>query len=197
MYVTNTETDAGTLNDNISIDQLVISVTQTDPNPPTCILANNSELTVVNSFVDIDYLNPAYIAGKDNKMRLTADSHAYLYNMTVSQDDDSIGGDDRNEFGNDPVNPFETFDTSEAYYYRWMDIPIVDSNNNPVAGANVSATGNYSDPAAREIDSFISVPPRSFTPAASACRTPSGPILTHENGALPAMQPFWPLTSTV
>ena len=38
----------------------------------------------------------------------------------------------------------------------------------------------HSEPAAREIDSFISVPPRSFTPAASASPTPSGPSLTHE-----------------
>ena len=36
----------------------------------------------------------------------------------------------------------------------------------------------HSEPAAREIDSFISVPPRSLTPAASACRTPSGPSFT-------------------
>ena len=37
-----------------------------------------------------------------------------------------------------------------------------------------------SAPAEREIDSFISVPPRSFTPAASACRVPSGPSFTHD-----------------
>src|SRR6266542_2443050 len=35
-------------------------------------------------------------------------------------------------------------------------------------------------PAEREIDSFISVPPRSLTPARSAAATPSGPSLTHE-----------------
>jgi subtilase family serine protease/ribosomal protein L40E len=148
-YVRNTELDVGTFFDNISIDQLVLSVTQTDPNPPTCILADNSELTIVNSYVGIDYLNPSYIAGKDNKLRLTTGSHAYLYNMTVSQDDDAIGGYDPYEFENYPVNPFETFDTSQVYYYRWMDVPIVDINNNPVVGANVAATGNYFDPAAQ------------------------------------------------
>ena len=35
-------------------------------------------------------------------------------------------------------------------------------------------------PAEREIDSFMSVPPRSLTPAASACRVPSGPSFTHD-----------------
>src|SRR5262245_2541465 len=37
-----------------------------------------------------------------------------------------------------------------------------------------------SAPAEREIDSFINVPPRSLTPAASACRVPSGPSFTHD-----------------
>ena len=35
-------------------------------------------------------------------------------------------------------------------------------------------------PAAREIDSFISVPPRSFAPARSAACAPSIPSFTHE-----------------
>ena len=35
-------------------------------------------------------------------------------------------------------------------------------------------------PAAREIDSFISVPPRSLTPARSAAAAPSSPSFTHE-----------------
>ena len=35
-------------------------------------------------------------------------------------------------------------------------------------------------PAAREIDSFMSVPPRSFTPAPSSTPAPSGPSFTHD-----------------
>ena len=47
--------------------------------------------------------------------------------------------------------------------------------------ASIASGGSscpHSEPAAREIDSFISVPPRSLTPAASAWRTPSGPSFT-------------------
>jgi len=47
--------------------------------------------------------------------------------------------------------------------------------------ASIASGGSswpHSEPAAREIDSFISVPPRSLTPAASACLTPSGPSFT-------------------
>ena len=40
--------------------------------------------------------------------------------------------------------------------------------------------GDLLGPAAREIDSFISVPPRSFAPAARQAAAPSGPIFTHE-----------------
>ena len=35
-------------------------------------------------------------------------------------------------------------------------------------------------PAARLIDSFMSVPPRSLTPASSSARAPSGPSFTQE-----------------
>ena len=38
----------------------------------------------------------------------------------------------------------------------------------------------HAAPADREIDSFISVPPRSFAPARSASATPAGPAFTHE-----------------
>jgi FO synthase len=46
--------------------------------------------------------------------------------------------------------------------------------------SNVTLMFGHVEPAAREIDSFISVPPRSFTPAASASRTPCGPSFTQE-----------------
>ena len=39
-------------------------------------------------------------------------------------------------------------------------------------------------PAAREMLSFINVPPTSFTPAARAARTPSSPIFTQETWML-------------
>ena len=51
------------------------------------------------------------------------------------------------------------------------------------------ASGRASAPAAREMFSSISVPPRSLTPACSTWRTPATPIFTHEAWML-SMRPW-------
>jgi subtilase family serine protease/ribosomal protein L40E len=72
-----------------------------------------------------------------------------MYNMTVAEDDDGNNVVDWLEYDNDPVNPFEVFNGSEIYYYRWMEVPVVDTNGIPVRGANITASGDYLNAAAK------------------------------------------------
>ncbi|MFH0815722.1 MAG: CARDB domain-containing protein [Methanobacteriota archaeon] len=136
----------------ISFDKLILNITQIDPAPSGYISVDNSELSIMNSFIDVDYLNPDYIVGKDNKLRLNGTSNVYMYNVTVSQNDDGLGVDDRLELPIDPItnlplppqSPFNLFDaTSQVFYYRWISTPVLDMNGNPVNDATVTAKGDY------------------------------------------------------
>ena len=49
-----------------------------------------------------------------------------------------------------------------------------------VRDGRIARIGRVSEPAAREIDSFMRVPPRSLAPACKQARAPSTPSLTHE-----------------
>ena len=61
---------------------------------------------------------------------------------------------------------------------RWRGIRPAERISASIRSGGISCP--HPAPAAREIDSFISVPPRSFTPARSASTTPCGPAFTQE-----------------
>jgi subtilase family serine protease len=139
----NCDDDVG-VNDALLFDMIVISVTQLDPNPPTAFVVDNTELTIINTYIGADYLNPSY-SGRDNKIVLSNGAHLYAYNMTVQYNE--ISGEDWLEVG--ALNVFQCSGTSVAYVYRLVDAPVWDVNNNPVENCYINATGDYLDNAAR------------------------------------------------
>ncbi len=92
---------------------------------------DNTEMSIINTDINLDYTTDN---STNHQMNLTAGSFVYAYNMTVGDLTESIFIFD------DAV--------SEVYYYKWADFSVVDSNNNPIDGAEVSYDFHHTDAAA-------------------------------------------------
>ncbi|MEW5937702.1 MAG: CARDB domain-containing protein, partial [Candidatus Thermoplasmatota archaeon] len=133
--------------DNVDFDMIRIVVTQVPPYIWTDLNLYNSEMSVINSYVSVDFLSAATKVGRKNSFNLNASSHLYMYNMTIDLDDDANKVNDFEDYAMHPEAPFVFADAlSEAYLYRWMEVPVIDALDNPVKNATVNATYDHPVP---------------------------------------------------
>jgi len=104
---------------------------------PTMISLNNSEVTVINSYVSIDWLDFSDTDGFPikNAFDLLNGSNLYLYGVTM----DETGWDQVDQMNPDSWMPYRVETGSETYNCKWLDVSVVDRYNAAVVGADVNA----------------------------------------------------------
>ena len=108
------------------------------PDRDTRFVLDNTEMSIINSYISLDWLEyNTSMPWKKNIMVMSLDSHVYAYNMTL---DHTYGTDD-----NPSDSPYIFIDTSELYYYKWAEIPVVDYYDNPIEDAFVNFTFEHTD----------------------------------------------------
>ncbi len=135
---------------NANIEEVILNVTMDYIGlyPETQLYLNNSEVSVINSYISIDMFNKIENYNR-NKVILDGDSHLYAYNMTVELDDNLDGyldyylDDVDHKYVDSMFIFYDT--TSTAFIYKWAEIPVVDYYGNPINGTFVNATFKHTD----------------------------------------------------
>jgi hypothetical protein len=128
----------------IDLIQLNVTLEPQFDTYPTMITLNNSEMSVINSYVNVDWLNFSSDFQQHNAFDLINGANLYLYNVSMETDDNGNGVDDFLEVPgtSDPelFMPYRTEPSSEVYHYKWLKVPVVDGGGGPINGASVNAT---------------------------------------------------------
>ncbi|MCK4266007.1 MAG: hypothetical protein KAX31_01930, partial [Thermoplasmata archaeon] len=129
---------------NIDLIQLNVTLEYQYPTYPTMITVDNSEMTVINSFVSVDWLNFGDVEEFPfhNAFDLSNGANLYLYNVSMETDDNSNGIEDFLEVppGDPaPYMPYRTETLCQVYNYKWLEVPVMDRYYAPVEGANITS----------------------------------------------------------
>lgn len=141
----------------INIDTILLNVvyqpvvTHT-PSPTNIITLDNTEMTVINSYIAVDWSSIPDDYSNKNAFEIIGASNLYMYNMTIEDDEGGVGGEnDALEIpeGADPVDymPFRVDDSSNAYYFKWLETSVIDRYAMPIPGATLNATFRFTEAA--------------------------------------------------
>jgi ribosomal protein L40E len=106
------------------------AVEMTIPTYRNLTLAGSTQMTVVNSYIGVDFSNDLL---KHNQLAVLGNANAYLYGAYVDMSQVASPSYSR-------LPAYTTLNMSNIYIYRWMDFKAVDSQSLPVQGAWVNAT---------------------------------------------------------
>lgn len=139
--------------DSVYFDAILINVSYQQIHIPAAtniITLDNTDATIINSYVGVDWQSvpDAYIS--KNAFELTNGANLFMYNTTIDDDDGGTGGvDDSLEIpeGADPADyvPFRIEAGSQAYYFKWLETSVVDRYSMPVQGARLNSTFHFTE----------------------------------------------------
>ncbi len=137
---------------NFDLICVYVSAYETHPSPPTSnvITLDNTDMSVINSYVGVDWTPTTDNYGSKNAFELINGANLFMYNTTISEDEwGSAGMADFKEIplGADPVDfvPFRVDATSNAYYFKWLETSVTDRYGMPVQGARINATFHFTE----------------------------------------------------
>ncbi|MBU4033114.1 MAG: hypothetical protein KKD98_10015, partial [Candidatus Thermoplasmatota archaeon] len=114
--------------------------------PTSSIVLDNADMSIINSYVGIDWTSAIDNYHAKNAFDLINGANLHLYNMSISEDEGGITGiRDFLEIpvGADPLldyMPIRVGSDCEAYYYKWLDIEVVDKYGLAVPDAIINST---------------------------------------------------------
>jgi hypothetical protein len=136
--------------DPINIDIIALNLTVRASHWEPFITLNNTDMTVINSYVGVDWTSVPdnYVA--KNAFDLLNGANLYMYNMTMSNDETGVTGiNDYLEIpiGDDSADyvPFRIETGSQAYYFKWLETSVADRYDMAVPGATVNTTFHFTD----------------------------------------------------
>ncbi|MDO9536723.1 MAG: CARDB domain-containing protein [Thermoplasmata archaeon] len=139
---------------NISFDLIQLNVTLIPKydNYTTMITVNNTDMTVINTYVSVDWCSFTDEFGFKNAFDLKNGSNLFMYNTTISEDESLLGTPGIPDFTEIPVGavatnymPFRVEAGSEAYYYKWLEVDVTDRYSKAVPGAYVNASFHFTN----------------------------------------------------
>jgi ribosomal protein L40E len=119
---------------NIDIIRLDVTLQRRFPPYPTMLTLDNSEMTMINTYINADWLSFTDDFQSKNAMDLVNGSHLYLYNVSIDGAGNSVPPGDPA-----PYMPYRVASGCQVYHHKWMDARVVDRYNAPVEGANITA----------------------------------------------------------
>jgi len=140
--------------DSVYINVIRINLTIMPLHPAAAqacsIRADNSEISVINSYIGVDWTSTFINFDAKNAIALTNGANLYMYNATISEDEDGYPGIPDYlsiPVGADPADyvPVEVDAGCQAYYYKWLDASVVDKYDAAVPGARLNATFHFTD----------------------------------------------------
>ncbi len=143
-------------NNPVNINIIAINLTVLPVHPTAALAcsvrADNSEISVINSYISADWTSAADNYEAKNVIALTNAANLYMYNATISEDEDGIPGIPDYlsiPVGADPADyvPVAVAAGCQAYYFKWLDASVVDKYDAAVPGARLNATFDFTDPA--------------------------------------------------
>ena len=140
-------------NDPLSIDIIALNLTilplHPEPAQQCSILADNSEISMINSYMDADWTSAFDNYDAKNAIMLTNGANLYMYNVTIDEDDNGNGVHDFLEipYGASPQDyvPVNVESGSEAYYFKWLDMSVTDRYAAAIPGARLNLTFHFTD----------------------------------------------------
>jgi RNA polymerase subunit RPABC4/transcription elongation factor Spt4 len=140
------------ININIIALNLTIQAVHPVPSPTNVITVDNTDMTVINSYVSVDWTSVASNFVAKNAFNLVNGANLYMYNMTISEDENNpptgvIGKPDFEEIplGAEALDyvPYRVEAGSEAYYFKWLETSVTDKYDMAVPGATVNTTFDF------------------------------------------------------
>lgn len=115
---------------------------------PTMITVNDTEMTIINSYVGVDWLSYEADFQIHNAFDIIGNSNLYLLNTSIDDDDGGMPGkSDYLEIpvDADPANhvPFRVEAGSEVFYFKWANIPVIDKYWAPIPDVYINSTSHF------------------------------------------------------
>ncbi|MFO7618831.1 MAG: CARDB domain-containing protein [Thermoplasmata archaeon] len=141
--------------DSFLIDLIQLDVTYSFLTQPTSIYLDATDMTVMNSYIGVDWADDSIYFGRKNAFNLVNNSNLYLYGTSICWDEAGVGQSNVADFleippSTDPADypnymPFRTYSGSEVYFYKWNEVTVVDKYGKAVEGALVDAAPNFTN----------------------------------------------------
>lgn len=144
---------------NINIIALNLTIQTLNPSQSNVITVDNTSMTVINSYVNVDWTSFQDSYETKNAFNLINGSNLYMYNLSIEDDVllDAVPDFEQIPTGAnaDDYVPFRVEAGSEAYYFKWLETSVTDKYDLAAQGATVNATFRSTDPAVVDLVSSI------------------------------------------
>jgi len=131
--------------------ELIVELERNYTTYPTMISVNNTELTIINSQIDVDWLSFTDDFQIHNCFDIVNGSNMYLLNVSIDEDDggqpgtrdflEIPDGTPKSEYIN--YLPFRTESDCEVYYFKWAEVAVTDKYGSAMPGVKINATYDF------------------------------------------------------